>query len=263
MRFVICALVFAGFIGCQSNKKDADVETAEDYDYRNALQNYKIGVNYLNNQETMKAIEHLEIAIQFDDNNYRYRHALGLSYSLGGRLEDAITELQKALEINPQSTESHNVLGSIYTDLGRYDQAVTELKKAILDKSYGQPQFPYFNLGLCMQKQDRTDEAIAAYTRAIQLDPKFFRAFIALAEIYKGLGNFDRALYFFQQAEPGFNNDVNVLFEIGYALFRLKQYSKAKSYLAQVSILFPPPVIDDPTQDMLRYIAKVQREARN
>ncbi len=263
MRFVFCVLVIGCWMGCQSNKKDAKVETEQEYDYRTALQNYKIGVNYLNNQETVKAIEHLETAIQLDGNNYRYRHALGLAYSINGRLEDAIIELKKALEINPESSESSNVLGSIYTDLGRYDEAVAELKKAILDKNYSQPQFPYFNLGLCMQKQGRKDEAIAAYSRAIQLDPEFFRAFVALAEIYKSMGRFDKALFYYQQAEPGFNNDVNVLYEIGYAFFKLKQYAKAKTYLAQVSILFPPPAIDEPTQDMLRYIEKIQRETRN
>ena len=122
----------------------------------------------------------------------------------------------------------------------RYDEAVEVLKKALADKAYRQPQFPYFNLGICMRKQGRNQEAIAAFNRVIQLDPEFYRAYVALAETYKEAGDYEKALYFYQKAEPGFNNSVDILFEIGRAMFQLRQYDKAKSYLAQVSILFSP-----------------------
>ena len=263
MRWLFCILAVALCISCQSNKKKTAQETQQQYDYRAALQNYQIGINYLNNGDVHNAILHLQTAVNGDGNNFRYRHGLGLAYSMNGQMEEAISELKAAIGINPTASESHNLLGSVYTELGRYDEAVASLKKVITDSSYPQPQFPYFNLGLCMKAQNRLDEAIAAFTRATQLDPKFYRGYIALADIYKEQGDFNKALLYFQQAEPGFSNDVNVLFQIGYSFFKLNQYEKAKAYLAQVSILFPPPEIDKPTQEMLRYIEKVQREARN
>jgi len=265
MKTVFVVLLLGVSLAACNEKKptQAELKKIEDeFDYRSALQNYKIGINYLQNDEVLEAINHLKAAVELDGNNFRYRHGLGLAYSLNGQLEQAIVELKQALAINEESSESYNLLGSIYIDLERYDEAAAALKKVIMDKSYGQPQFPYFNLGLCLERQGRTDEAIAAFKVATQLDPNFHRAYRMLAEIYRDREDYRRMLYYLQRAEQGFPNDTDVLFQIGLALYKLKQYDRARDYLAQVSILFPPPAIDKPTQDMLKHIAKIQREAR-
>jgi superkiller protein 3 len=258
-------LVLAVFVmGCgPSAKKKAELEAKaeEEYDYRQALQLYKIGINHLNNEENIRALDNLKQAVELDSANWRYRHGLGLAYSLNGQLEEAVGEFEKALEINPNSSETRNVLGTVYTDLGRFSEASDQLSKVIADKNYPQPQFAYFNLGLSLRKQGRVEEALAAFTRATQLDEEFYRAYLAVAEIYKERRDHRNALYYFQRAEPGYAEKVEVIYEIGRALFLLKDFDRAKSYLAQVSILFPPPDIDKNTQDMLRYIEKYQRES--
>ena len=253
-----------GMMTCgPSAKKKAEMtaQAEEEYDYRQALQFYKIGINHLNNEEKIRALENLKQAVTLDSSNWRYRHGLGLAYSFNGQLDEAVGEFQKALEINATSSETRNVLGSVYIDQGRYPEAIEQFEKVIGDKNYPQPHFAYFNLGLCLRKQGRVDEALAAFNRASQLDDDFYRAFLAVAEIYKERRDHRNALYFFQKAEPGYTENVQVIYEIGRALFLLKDFDRAKSYLAQVSILFPPPEIDKNTQDMLRYIEKYQREA--
>ncbi len=258
-------LLLTGFLAaCGPDKKAPEKElTQEEYDYRAALQNYKIGINHISNKEYIRAIDHLKKAVEMDDNNWRYFHGLGMAYSLYGQLEEAVAALEKALVINPNSSETHNLLGSVFVDLEKYEEAVGHFKQVILDKSYPQPEFPYFNLGLCRLKQGRGDEAVAAFLRVVQLSPDFYRAYLAIGDIYRDREDFPKALFYYQKAEPGYNDNATVLFEIGRAMFKLKRFDEAKSYLAQVSILFPPPNIDQPTQDMLRYIEKYQREARN
>lgn len=265
LQTALAVLLLAGALGaCGPDKKAAKKEmTEEEYDYRAALQNYKIGINHITNKEYIRAIDHLKKAVEMDENNWRYFHGLGMAYSLHGQLEEARTELKKALVINPNSSETHNLLGSVLVDLEQYEEAVGHFKQVIMDKSYPQPEFPYFNLGLCRLKQGRGEEAIAAFGRVVQLAPDFYRAYLAIGDIYRDRDQFRNALFYYQKAEPGYNDNVTVLFEIGRAMFKLKQYEQAKGYLAQVSILFPPPNIDKPTQDMLRYIEKYQREARN
>lgn len=246
-------------VGCGPSKQEM-TDAAQAYDYQAALQNYKIGVNYLNNEDIHKAIEHLEMANDLDSSNFRYHHTLGLAYSLNGQLEKAVAELEASMAINPNFGDNYNLLGTILIDKGDYDRAESVLRKAITDPNYGQPHFAFFNLGLCREAQGREAEAVAAYQRATQLEPKFYRAFVALAELYKRREDYTKALYYYREAEPGFANDVSVLFEIGHALFKLRKFDEAKNYLAQVSILFPPPNIDGPTQDMLTYIEKVERK---
>lgn len=255
--FTLAVLLLAA---CNEKKPVvAEAETEATYDYRQAVQSYKLGSNALNNGDHLEAIGHLQKAVELDNANYRYQHWLGVAYSLNGELDKAETHLKESLRINPQHTESHNVLGTIYIEQERYDEAVASLRKVIKDKSYPEPKFGYFNLGKCLARQNRHEEAIAAYGLAVQYDPKFHRAHIALGEIYKQQKDYTQMLYHYQKAEPANANNVNVLFNIGYANFQLRNYDAAKRYLAQVTILFPPPAIDQPTQTMLRYINRVER----
>ena len=252
-------------VGCNSQKKPTEAELAqieEQYDYRKAIQHYKMGINYLNADNVPQALEQLKRAVALDANNANYHHGLALAYSMSGQLDEAVVELKEAIAIDPNASESYNLLGTIYTDAGRYVEATAALKKVIQDKTYNAPQFPYFNLGICMERQGRLTEALAAYEQAVRLAPDFHRAYVKLGGLYKEKKDFKRMLFFYQKAEPGFGNDVDVLFHIGYALFKLKRFDESKRYLAQVSILFPPPNLDKPTQEMLRYIEKYQREAR-
>lgn len=263
----ILPLVLLFFFAC-GEKKDAktDATAASDekseYDYREALQSYQIGINAINNQDLQEALTHLEKAVEMEGGNFRYRYGLGLALSLNGQLEQSVIQLKEALRISPDFGDANNLLGSVYTDLGKYDLAREHLRKVIQDKSFSQPEFAYFNLGKVMRAQDRMEEAIAAYELASQLNPEFYRCYIALAEIYREKRNWAKMLAYYQKAEPNYPNDVNVLYNIGYAYFRLKKFDRSKAYLAQVSILFPPPDIDKPTQDMLKAIETIQRKAR-
>lgn len=262
MKYMLLFLCLAlSLIGCGEKKPTAQdlADQEQQYNFRAAVQAYKIGINALNHKEFQKAIDSLLKAIAMDDTNYRFRYGLGLAYSMHGQLEKALVQLEEGLRINPNDTESYNLMGTIYIDLGRYEEATQALRKVIQDKTFSEPKFPYFNLGLCLRKQKQTDKAIAAFQLATQYDPEFYRAYVALGEIYNEQKNFPQMLYYYLKAEPAFSNDVNVLFHIGYAAFKLKKYDQAKRYLAQVSILFPTPTIDRSTQTMLNYINRMQQ----
>lgn len=267
MRFRIAlCLLLALMAACgpdKKNPKQTEAEIQQEYDFRAALQSYKIGINHINNQEVAQGIQHLETAVRLDEGNFRYRHGLGLGYSLSGQFEEALEQLKTAVRINPQDTESYNLMGSIYTELAKYVEAEEAFRKVLQDKGYGQPQFAYFNLGLNYRKQQRISEAIAAFERVVQIDPEFYRAHVALGDIYRERESWEKAYVHYKNAEQGYMNDAAVLYQIGHSLFRLRRFNEAKTYLAQVSILFPPPEIDQPTQNMLRYIEKLQRRSAN
>lgn len=260
--FSLMILILTSFLACGPDKKAQKTDATEaNYDYQAALQSYRIGINHLNRKEVTQGIEKLEKSVAMDPNNYRYHQGLGIGYAMNGQLADAEKELKAAIAINAKDTESLNWLGSIYTDQGRYDAAREALRQVITDSAYPTPHFAFFNLGKCLEAQDRVEEAVAAYSRAVSLNSEFYRGYISLAQIYKKQGDYKKALLYFRKAEPGFSNEVEILFEIGHALFKLNQYDAAKTYLAQVSILFPPPAIDNPTQDMLRIIEQKRRNS--
>lgn len=248
-----------GLAGCNSaQKKSPKTDPTEDYDYRSALNNFNVGCNYLNEQQPLPAIKYLKEAVTQDPGVFRYHHWLGMAYMMNGQLELAEVELKRAVEINPDSTDSYNNLATIFIETNRFDEADEALRRVLMDNAYPLTQFGYFNLGLCRLRQGRESEAIAAFEQTVKIDPKFYRAYLAIGEIYRENGQYNAALSYFLKAEQGFSNNVNVLFEIGNAYYELGNYEQAQTYLSQVVILFPPQNIDRKAQRMLQEIEQMR-----
>lgn len=250
-------LIFLTFICCGASQKKTQQEVDQAFDYKEAVQNYQIGCNYLNDNDSVNAINYLEKALHAEPENYRFNHWLGVAYAMNGQFDQAETYLTRAIEINPESTESHNYLATMYTDLGRFEEAEENLRKVLADESYPQPDFAYFNLGILKQAEGKPLEAVAAFNKCVKINPKFYRAYYTLGNMYEEDENYKGALHYYSRAEPGYPDDYTLFFKIGKMNFKLKRYQEAKRYFSQVTILFPPPEIDKATQDMMSAITKL------
>jgi tetratricopeptide (TPR) repeat protein len=84
----------------------------------------------------------------------------------------AITELQAALEGTGETDANRPLvtakLGEAYETAGKYAEAADNYQKAVAVKP--DPAY-YNNLGNCLARLGKTDEATAAYKQAIMLDP--------------------------------------------------------------------------------------------
>lgn len=258
MRLWTLCFALIAVVACQSQKKPAK-KTAEELSYEAALNNFKIGCTYINDRNYIEAIRYLEMAVKTEDHNFRYHHWLGLALMLNGQHDEAIAEFTTAIEINPESTDSYNNLAIIAIDRGQHDVALEHLKRVVKDSDYGQPQLAYFNLGLCYLNDNQPEQAIAAFDQSTRIDPEFYRAYLYIADIYAAQDNYKDSLEYLLKAEAGFRDKVEVLFKIGHAYFRIRDFANAKKYLTQVSILFPPADIDRPTQEMLEIIEQHRR----
>jgi hypothetical protein len=56
------------------------------------------------------------------------------------------------------------------------------------------------NLADCYEQQGKLDEALAGYTKAIELDQKFYTACLGLGDTYKKMGKHDAAVRFYERA---------------------------------------------------------------
>ena len=133
-----------------------------------------------------------------------------LLYTLGG-LHWATGDFDKAIDYFRQAqvvaadihdigkqSWIHNGLGNVYRTLDRTDEAIAAYQRAIeLDPKFA---YPHNGLGAVYQTLGRTDEAIAAFQRAIELDPKFAYPHNGLGNAYRDLGRTDEALAAYQRA---------------------------------------------------------------
>ena len=160
----------------------------------------------------------------------------GLFLGIQGRLEEALPEMQRAQQIDPLSPSVSNGVGRVLHFERKFDDALAQFKQTLpLDPQYAET---YFNMAMSYQLLRRYDDAIAAVQTAIKLsgDPprpvmvvmlglmqglagnkaetqKIYDAMLAssrktpgltyayyLGILSVGLGNFDQAMHYFEQA---------------------------------------------------------------
>jgi Tfp pilus assembly protein PilF len=105
-----------------------------------------------------------------------------LGWALGhlGRIEEAIAECETAIRLDPEFGNPYNDIGVYLIELGRPEEAIPWLEKAIAAKRYCCYQFPHFNLGRVLLMQGKMLEARRAFERALEHDPDYLPARMAL-----------------------------------------------------------------------------------
>jgi protein O-mannosyl-transferase len=126
---------------------------------------------------------------------------------------------------NPTSWTGHEILGLTFSQQGRTDEAIAHFQKALeLNPDYVDARN---NLGIALDKKGRSDEAIEQYTKALKLDPDYAQAHYNLANVLLAKGRPDEAILHFQKAleinpdYPGADNNL------GLALARKGQVGQA------------------------------------
>ena len=113
---------------------------------------------------------------------------------------DSSGELQ--IEMDTRNAHVWNELGNIYFNNGQFDDAVIAYSKAIeLDRWFA---WPYSNLALTYVQRDRLSEAILLYQRSIELfrDPKDQAiSWNRLGNVYRRLNDYEHAIAAYQHAD--------------------------------------------------------------
>jgi lipoprotein NlpI len=87
---------------------------------------------------------------------------------------------------------AHGLLGTALGGQGKTDEAIAEFRKAIeLDPRFA---VAHSSLGNVLSDQGKTDEAIAEYRKAIELDPRDATSHISLGNTLSGQGKTEEAM---------------------------------------------------------------------
>jgi len=102
-------------------------------------------------------------------------------------LAAAITDLQAALALQPDDPRIHNMLGILYADRGDTSRALAAFTRATeLDSAYARA---WNNLGSTLRTADRPAEAAVAFSRAVAEQPDYALAWSNLGAVQRELGD--------------------------------------------------------------------------
>jgi Tfp pilus assembly protein PilF len=117
-------------------------------------------------------------------------NSLGFALFQQGKSKDAVVALEKALAVDPKHWKAHNNLALAAIDIGELEVAEAHYRDSLAIKP--QPAI-YNDLGFVLERQGLSDEAVAAYRKAIKLDPGSASAHYNLGSALARSGQFAEA----------------------------------------------------------------------
>src|SRR5262245_21851159 len=143
-----------------------------------------------------EAAEHFKASLGLDPKAEIYSD-YGFTMARLGKPDEALAAYSKALELDPGCASAHANLAVSYVQAGQLDEAESHYRKALAGKPTAET---HNGLGYVLDRQDRTDDAIAEFRKAIDANPKFAPAYNNLAEALVKQGKLEEAAEYYRRS---------------------------------------------------------------
>lgn len=157
-----------------------------------------------------------------------FNYALSLQRS--GDHSLAVPPLRKVVERAPEMTDAWKALATSLRQLGRWSQAADAYAHAL--KGDADPKLA-FQLGYCQGKAGRNEESVAAYKRAVDLDPTYVKAWNNLGVAQMKVKDYKGALDTYKTLALLDEDVYRARFNEGVCLYKLGRYEEALTVYEQ------------------------------
>ncbi|MGB7068417.1 MAG: tetratricopeptide repeat protein [Pyrinomonadaceae bacterium] len=177
--------------------------------------------------------------LKLEPTNNLFLIGAGDIYLAKGALPEALASYQRALVADPNNADLHYQVAEVHSRTGDADAQLASAKMAISKNTRFLGE-ALFLLGDAHQKRREMDDAIDAYTKALQSKPDIYLAYRKLATLYAGQSRFDEAIDISNQARKQFPGDGYIYTDISWYYSLANRHEDAvQAALAGVRYLPP------------------------
>ncbi|HTW65914.1 MAG TPA: tetratricopeptide repeat protein [Bryobacteraceae bacterium] len=237
--FLVAAAAFAQNTPAAAPNTKVD-KAAAYYNYSLGHLYAELAAAYGNRGEYFnKAVDAYRAALKADPGATFIAEELSDLYIQSGRLREAVSDAEDALKQNPNDLNSRRLLARIYTHLigdSQTNQIDTDMvKKAIeqyqkITETDPKDVDSWIMLGRLQKALQNSTEALAAYKKALAIDPDNEDAMTGLATVYADLGD-NRAAAEMLQKVADKDPNPRSLTSLAGVYEQLKDYSLAAEML--------------------------------
>jgi tetratricopeptide (TPR) repeat protein len=177
-----------------------------------------------------------------------------------GKSDDARKSFERALELDPRSAPALAYLGSTYGERGQYAEAAALYERAIA--AAPNVAVPYYLAADALLKQPEVDAPrVEKYlARAVELEPDFASAHLALAKLYVRGERWAEAAVAFERVTRLDPESSEAHYQLGRVYVRLKRAPEAQRELDRFKQLSEAQKEKRETdrRDLLRRLANVR-----
>lgn len=184
---------------------------------------YDRGRSYLKTGQLQPAVADFTEAIRLrpDADSYIER---GTTYASLNMADRALADYSEAIRLERVSGTAYGARGRLYMLMQRWNEAIADFSAAS-DREPENSDFPYLR-GQALYNAGRLDNAIAAETRALKLNPDLLDAYEQRARSYEDKNDFARALQDYE-ASNSRHSTKDARFHLGVAQWYLGRYADA------------------------------------
>ncbi len=200
-----------------------------------------VAIDYVLLNDYPDAIHWLNRALAADPNNAEAWYALGRSHMEGGDFVAAERDLRRTLALNPNDPKAFDNLGLSLEGQNRSDEALAAYRQAIAAQSRPNAhptEQPLLNLGTLLNTRTRSAEAIEPLQAAIALAPKCPRCHEELARALLATHQDEPALHEMEQAVALDPQNPRLHYQLGQIYRRAGLATKADAELKTSATLY-------------------------
>jgi Tfp pilus assembly protein PilF len=149
-----------------------------------------------------------------------------------GELDEAEKKLIQITSTDHDFHEAGHKLGLVYLKRGDFEKAESIFKQ-LVSRATDDAIF-YSNLGRALYEQEKFGEALASYLKSIDIDDSRPGRFLSAAEVYRQLGDNEKAQEMYQKALELDPSNIDYLLTFAHFLIENKRFDKATFYLEKV-----------------------------
>ena len=173
---VICLLLTS----CAARKGSSDLDVAEPSP---ADVYTRLGIEYMDRGQLDLALENFRHALDLDSRSSEAHHAIAILYRQLEQQHLAAGHLEKAVALRPTNASAQTDHASFLCSKGEYAKAKKHFDIAINTPLYKRPWVAMANAGICAQKAGKIDEAESYLRKALEKQPTFAPALLAMTRI--------------------------------------------------------------------------------
>lgn len=195
--------------------------------------NRLVGEDAVRRSDYTTAIPFLEKTTQSLPSNADGWALLARAYHGIGKYEDAADAYKKAVDLAPDNVGFRETYGLILGLAGNLDGGLAQLQRVTSAPDYKNGA-GWTNLGWILRNLDKAQESIAAYQKALELDPKQWQAALGLGWAFQYTKSYDKGIEAYQKAiqidAKNAGPDANV--GIAWCYFFKRQVAEARTAAA-------------------------------
>ena len=178
------ALFAASLAGCSSGRGGAQLRGDSQTNAEKAGElNKQLGTEYLRKGNLALAKEKLERAEQYNPRDAEVHSVLAVLYERLGIPKEVDAHYRTAIRLAPKDPQISNNYAVFLCRNGRTDEGVKRFMESAQNPLYRTPEIAYTNAGVCLRRAKRYNDAVATFTRALQIRPNNSEAVFQYADL--------------------------------------------------------------------------------